>query len=154
MRLQGILLCSAALALPLACGNGAPPATAPTHEASSASAPAATSEPAPSASATTATSASASAEPRVVIAGGACAYAKQKGLCEITAGGTFTFKGVVDGASVTLPGNPLGPTDKSPAVGTSLPCTIEFITQGTCTPCMFSLGACGQNAWEAFRKHK
>lgn len=140
MRIHALVVCSAALALslPLACGNGTPPAATPSGAASSS---ASVVEPATSA-------------PRDVVVGGPCSYAKQQGQCVIEAGGAFTFKGVVDGAQVTLPGNSLGPDDKSPAVGASVACTIDFITVGTCTPCMFSIGSCGQPAWESFRKHK
>jgi hypothetical protein len=144
MRIHALLVCSAALALslPLACGNGTPPAATPSGAASSSASTVET-------AATPTTSA-----PTDVVVGGPCSYAKQPGSCVIEAGGAFTFNGVVDGAKVSLPGNSLGSADKSPAVGATVPCTIEFITVGTCTPCMFSLGSCGQPAWEAFRKHK
>jgi hypothetical protein len=152
MRIHALLACTAAFALsfPLGCGNGTPPAAKPSGAASSS---ASTPEPAPTASSTTSTTSTTSA-PTDVVVGGPCSYAKQQGQCVIGAGGTFTFTGVVDGAKVSLPGNSLGTADKAPAVGASVPCTIDFITVGTCTPCMFSIGSCGQPAWEAFRKHK
>ncbi|MCE9576923.1 MAG: hypothetical protein K8W52_27500, partial [Deltaproteobacteria bacterium] len=90
--------------------------------------------------------------------GGGCTYAKIEGRCSLTDLGdhpVMTFTGTVDGKAVELPGNsvrdafafqPFG-------LGTNIPCTLEFETQGTCTPCMFSVGECGKAAWDAFRAH-
>ena len=90
--------------------------------------------------------------------GGACVYTKIEGRCQLTELGdhpVMTFIGTVDGKAVELPGNtvrdafafqPFG-------LGTSTACTLDFATQGTCTPCMFSVGECGKAAWDAFRAH-
>jgi hypothetical protein len=68
----------------------------------------------------------------------------------------MTFEGIVDGAEVTLEGNSVIRTEgafANPVVGTTGACTLNFETQGTCTPCETSLGECGQQAWDAFNAH-
>lgn len=151
--LLALALTSLPVAFAVACGGSAPPPSAP---ASGSSAPATTTASAKTISSPTlAAPVETAAPPPDDEAGGPCSYAHQKGTCEITAGGTFTFRGVVDGKSVTLAGNPLGEVDRSSKIGSSAPCTIDFMTEGTCTPCLFSNGgSCGQAAWEAFRAHK
>jgi hypothetical protein len=145
--LSAFVFVASSFALAAACGSSTPAANNPATSSSA------------SASATAESSASTASvapvdPPAGVIAGGACTYAHQSGTCSILVGGNFTFKGTVDGKNVTLGGNTLGPSDKTPAPGTSIPCTIDFITGGTCTPCTFSIGSCGEAAWEAFRAHK
>jgi len=94
--------------------------------------------------------------PQVV--GGACEYSKFPGTCTVTATGepaTFRYEGTVAGKNVTLEGNEVdrtgGTSFAKVDVGASQPCTLEFITKGTCTPCLLSVGSCGQAAWDLFR---
>lgn len=88
---------------------------------------------------------------------GGCTYAQIEGTCTVSAPGMMVFTGTINGAAVTLPDNSLS----RPAgvyvdakVGATGPCTIEFETEGTCTPCMFSIGDCGKPAWDAFGGYK
>ena len=95
-------------------------------------------------------------EPHV---GGACTYTKIEGRCALTELGdnpVMTFTGTVDGKAVELPGNAVRDASAFQpfGLGTNVTCTLEFETQGTCTPCMFSVGECGKAAWDAFRAHK
>ncbi len=148
-----LLLPSLAIAL-AACGGS----SKPTAESSAASASAPVeAAPAPaSASASAAPSASSSAAasaPPAVVVGGPCAYADTPGTCTVKPGGTFTFKGTVDGTQVVLENNTISGPDSAPPVGSSVPCSLKFITRGSCTPCGFSMGSCGSAAWDAFRKH-
>ncbi|MBI5533881.1 MAG: hypothetical protein HY898_14260 [Deltaproteobacteria bacterium] len=99
-----------------------------------------------------------SAPPAAV--GGGCEYRKYAGKCTVTAVGeksTFTFEGTVEGSAVKAEGNevetPTRQTFGKLEVGASEPCTLEFISRGTCTPCMLSHGSCGKVAWDAFRAH-
>jgi hypothetical protein len=96
----------------------------------------------------------------VVAVGGGCEYRKYAGKCTVTAVGdkpTFTFEGTVEGSALKAEGNqvetPTRQTFGKLQVGASEPCTLEFISQGTCTPCMLSHGSCGKAAWDAFRAH-
>jgi hypothetical protein len=86
------------------------------------------------------------------VPGGGCVYVEFPGTCEITGAGVMTFKGIVDGADVTLAGNSFdADREQFPdvAVGTSAGCSLKFATEGGCTPCEISHGSCGQQAWDA-----
>ncbi len=73
------------------------------------------------------------------------------GTCSATAGGTFTFAGNVDGKAVVLKNNALYPRGPRLAGGKPMPCELKFSTSGTCTPCVFSIGSCGEAALDVFR---
>ena len=97
--------------------------------------------------------------PQTVPGGGGCTYTEIKGRCQLTAVGDYpamTFIGTVDGKAVELAGNTVDDTAafKPFRVGTSAACTLKFETQGTCTPCLTSVGSCGQAAWGAQSAHK
>ena len=88
--------------------------------------------------------------------GGPCAYESFTGTCRLTdvdgqGKGNFDFKGIVNGKEVYLNSNK---TMLKIAMGVDLSCELKFITSGTCTPCLLSLGECGKDAWEAFRNYK
>ena len=124
-----------------ACNNGA----APKDAASTKSPPEPTTEPVDT-----------STQPQLV--GGNCEYTTFPGKCTVTGTGepaTFTFDGPVAGQNVKLEGNEVAPGTKESfakvEVGVPQPCTLEFISKGTCTPCLLSTGNCGQAAWELFR---
>jgi hypothetical protein len=99
-----------------------------------------------------------SAPPAAV--GGGCEYRKYEGKCMVTGLGdkpTFTFEGMVEGTAVKAEGNEVEAPNRQSfskvQVGASADCTLEFISRGTCTPCMLSHGSCGKAAWDAFRAH-
>ena len=99
------------------------------------------------------------AAPQNVPGGGGCTYTEIKGRCQLTAVGDYpamTFIGTVDGKAVELAGNAVDDTAafKPFRVGTSAACTLKFEKQGTCTPCLTSVGPCGQAAWGAQSAHK
>jgi hypothetical protein len=99
------------------------------------------------------------AAPQNVPGGGGCTYTEIKGRCQLTAIGDYpamTFIGTVDGKPVELAGNAVDDTAafKPFRVGTSAACTLKFETQGTCTPCLTSVGPCGQAAWGAQSAHR
>lgn len=83
--------------------------------------------------------------------GGNCTYEKFDGVCEKEKdeAGSFRFKGVVNSATVTLAHNKLG---SSEVLKDKAACALQFIKSGTCTPCVISIGECGKDAWELFRK--
>jgi hypothetical protein len=85
------------------------------------------------------------------VPGGGCAYVEFPGTCQVTSAGMMTYKGVVDGAEVTLAGNSIdaGGVFASTAVGKSAACSLKFGTEGGCTPCEIPHGACGQQGWDA-----
>lgn len=87
--------------------------------------------------------------------GGPCTYEEFGGLC--TAAGAdaagrnlFTFVGVVRERNVELAGNAL--MEGMSLKRESIPCKLEFLKEGSCTPCVFSIGECGPPAWELFRE--
>jgi hypothetical protein len=89
----------------------------------------------------------------LTVLGGPCSYVDYEGSCIVTAAsadGTavFKFQGLVDGGTMELAGNT---SSEGGEVGSVIPCQIRFITQGTCTPCLFSIGSCGEAAWDAYR---
>ncbi len=84
--------------------------------------------------------------------GGPCDYDEFPGSCTVTQvdpDGTvrFAYEGSVEGDAVVLRENT--GTIEGP-VGTVVDCTLEFITEGTCTPCLLSVGSCGQEAWAVY----
>ena len=88
------------------------------------------------------------------VVGGPCAYEEFGGFCTVSGRdksgrSLFTYVGVVRDVDVNLEGNPMmeGMTMRKG----STPCKLLFITKGTCTPCAFSLGECGEQAWNVFR---
>lgn len=83
--------------------------------------------------------------------GGSCSYDKYDGVCKIEkgTGEYFTFNGEVNAKKVTLHKNKLGFGEK---LEDNAPCSLQFIKTGTCTPCVFSVGECGKEAWDLFRK--
>jgi hypothetical protein len=143
----------AALLVPLsfACGGGAPRAADPATANSTASTASTASTKTPAGSASTPSAPSPAADDGDPEAGGECTYAKHRGVCVVTANATFTFQGSVEGVNVLLPGNLLVTAGKPPPVGTSTPCTLDFLTEGICSPCMFSNGgSCGEPALLVF----
>lgn len=157
-RITLVRLATTALLLGVgtACGEASPPATTPLRFSPSPSGATSAPDASSSSGAAPATSSSTSGETerpaKPPVVGGPCAYDDQAGTCTVDANKTFTFKGNIGGTAVILKGNELFGTE-STAAGTSVPCSIRFITKGTCTPCGFSIGSCGEEAWNAFRTH-
>lgn len=88
-----------------------------------------------------------------MLVGGPCTYDDSPGVCTATGVNTegktlFTFEGTVSGERVSLADNE---ANEAMTVGTTTDCSLRFITSGTCTPCLFSIGSCGKEAWDAFR---
>lgn len=77
------------------------------------------------------------------VVGGSCEYNDYLGKCAVEEDLSVTFTGNIEGIDVNLPGN----TATGVTVGDSLECTISYITVGTCTPCILSLGECGSEAF-------
>jgi hypothetical protein len=87
------------------------------------------------------------------LVGGPCTYDEYPGTCTVTGADAegnslFTFEGSVNGERVGLADNA---ANEPKATGTTSDCTLKFITTGTCTPCLLSIGSCGKEAWDAFR---
>ena len=83
--------------------------------------------------------------------GGPCTYDEFPGSCTATSvdgeGRTqFTFKGTVKGKKLVLKENKAA---EPFAIRTRVDCTLRFITSGTCTPCLLSIGECGREGFEA-----
>lgn len=98
---------------------------------------------------------SAEAAKKKAIVGGPCAYEEFSGSCTPSgrdAAGThaFTFVGFVRDREVELEGNAMMAWMSLPRG--SVACKLLFIKEGTCTPCAFSIGECGQQAWDLFRE--
>ncbi len=94
------------------------------------------------------------------LVGGPCSYESHEGNCridEVREGSPtlFTFTGTVSGSEVTLKENEAEADFKA---GDNVACSIQFITEGTCTPCGFNIngawGSCGNEAWEFFRSRE
>jgi hypothetical protein len=86
-----------------------------------------------------------------MLVGGPCTYDEFPGTCtamSVDAEGKahFTFTGTVRGKKLVLKDNK---TSEPLAVGASIDCTLKFITSGTCTPCLLSIGECGREGFEA-----
>ena len=81
--------------------------------------------------------------------GGDCSYEDYPGTCVYDDAGHFTFSGNVEGKEVSFEGNSYTPglEEQAPAAGSSVGCTLSYITQGTCTPCVFDIGECGSDAF-------
>ena len=90
------------------------------------------------------------------LVGGPCTYDDFPGTCTATSvdgeGRThFTFRGTVRGKKLILKDNK---ATEPFAVGTSTDCSLKFITSGTCTPCLLSIGECGKEGFAVFPKHQ
>lgn len=87
------------------------------------------------------------------LVGGPCSYNEYPGTCTVTGKGdegraVYTFEGDVEGRQVALEGNT---SDEEMAPGSQVDCMLMFIREGTCTPCLFSIGSCGKEAWDLYR---
>ena len=78
-----------------------------------------------------------------IIEGGPCEYDDYLGKCTVEDDLSVTFTGNIQGEDVYLVGN----TASGYSSGDSLECTISYITEGTCTPCLLSIGECGSEAF-------
>jgi hypothetical protein len=77
------------------------------------------------------------------VVGGPCEYDDYLGKCTVEDDLSVTFTGNIQGEDVYLVGN----TASGYSAGDSVDCTISYITQGTCTPCILSIGECGSEAF-------
>lgn len=102
----------------------------------------------------------ASTRKKTEITGGPCGYEKQIGVCYFSykkRGGPVSFKfiGKVDGRDVIFENNEASETFNP---GDEVFCSIQFIIDGTCTPCGFDLngtwGSCGKDAWDFYRNRQ
>ena len=75
--------------------------------------------------------------------GGPCEYDDFLGKCTVEDDLSVTFTGNIQGEDVYLVGN----SAAGYSAGDSVDCTISYITQGTCTPCILSIGECGSEAF-------
>ena len=91
--------------------------------------------------------------------GGSCGYEYYLGTCTRTGENAFSFEGIIDDQVVLYSDNQLAEPD-SMEEGESTDCSLMWMSHGTCTPCMFSLGhmggfdlfgGCGEEAWAGFR---
>jgi hypothetical protein len=87
------------------------------------------------------------------LVGGPCDYREYAGTCMVTGQGedgkaVYTFEGEVEGERVLLAGNT---SNEGLAQGSQVDCILMFIREGTCTPCLLSLGSCGKQAWDLYR---
>ncbi len=76
-------------------------------------------------------------------------YQHYSGTCTVTADNTFTFEGTVNEEAVIYTGNILYEPD-SLAEGQTVSCTLSWASGGACTPCLFDIGECGEQAWDAY----
>lgn len=88
------------------------------------------------------------------VVGGPCAYDEFGGYCTVTGRdksgrSIFTFVGQMNGSDVHLENNAM--MDGMSVLKGSMACKLLFIKKGTCTPCAFSIGECGEKAWDLFR---
>ena len=81
--------------------------------------------------------------------GGCGSYTDYAGTCTGTADNTFTFEGTVNGEAVVNTGNILY-EDGSLAEGESISCAMSWASGGACTPCLFDIGECGEEAWDDY----
>lgn len=75
--------------------------------------------------------------------GGPCEYDDYLGKCTVEEDLSITFTGNIEGEDVYLVGN----SATGYSAGDSVDCTISYITAGTCTPCILSIGECGSEAF-------
>ena len=81
---------------------------------------------------------------------GGCAYDAYQGTCYGEADRKFHFVGIINGAVVSYPDNELGPRDVLEE-GESMGCSLKWApSRKVCTPCIFDIGSCGQQAWDGF----
>ena len=76
-------------------------------------------------------------------------YQAFPGTCTGTADNTFTFEGTKDGETVVLTGNILYSAETL-AEGESTSCAFSWTTGGACTPCLFDIGECAEEAWDYY----
>ena len=82
---------------------------------------------------------------------GACGdYQEFEGVCTGTGDDTFSFEGVIDGETIVNTGNTLSPS-LTLEEGESVTCWFRWAVSGACTPCLFDIGGCGQEAWDDYR---
>ena len=84
--------------------------------------------------------------------GGDCQYDDLVGTCSYSSADRFDFTFVIDGEEVTYTDNAYFEDEQPLAEGESIECTLSFITDGTCTPCLFDIGECGSDAYDEFRQ--
>ena len=77
------------------------------------------------------------------VIGGPCEYDDYIGKCTVEDDLSVTFTGNIQGEDVYLVGN----SASGYSAGDSVDCTISYITAGTCTPCILSIGECGSEAF-------
>lgn len=84
--------------------------------------------------------------------GGRCTYEDYPSVCVYEGNGNATLVGTINGEDVSFAGNTISfdPNHSEPAIGAEIPCTISYITQGTCTPCLLDVGSCGTEAFDRF----
>jgi len=84
--------------------------------------------------------------------GGPCEYDDYPGTCTMTDDSTVTYTGTIEGTDVSLAGNTYSPQgdEEAPESGEAVDCTLSYITAGTCTPCILSVGECGEEAFDYF----
>jgi len=78
--------------------------------------------------------------------GGPCSYDEYSGTCTATGKNAdgkvlFVFDGEMRGEKISLADNI---ADEGFAPDARASCFLMFIKEGTCTPCLFSVGACGE----------
>ena len=88
--------------------------------------------------------------------GGPCAYDEYKGTCQATGKDKdgkvlFIYDGKVGGEKISLVDNV---ADEGLKPDAKMDCFLMFIKKGTCTPCLFSVGSCGKEAWDYYRNVK
>ena len=64
-------------------------------------------------------------------------------------GSHFTFEGTINDETVVNTGNILYSADTL-AEGESVPCFFSWAVSGSCTPCLFDIGECGEEAWDDY----
>ena len=84
------------------------------------------------------------------VVGGNCRYTHNLGTCTGTADNTFTFEGIIDGETVVNTGNGLGSLVDLEE-GESTHCYLYWAVSGSCAPCAFDIGSCGEEAWDQYR---
>ena len=75
--------------------------------------------------------------------GGPCEYNDYPGSCQVEEDLSVTYTGTIEGEVVTLQGN----VGNGVSAGDTLDCTLSYITEGTCTPCVLDVGECGSDAF-------
>jgi len=76
--------------------------------------------------------------------GGECSYADYEGTCTVEEDGSMTFSSIIDGEEMTFSGNDAGDLE----IGEVVDCTLSYITEGTCSPCVMDTGDCGDEVYD------